>query len=331
MAEHGPGSAKAGKFSDLGTRLMSAVVVATAALACIWIGGLAIVVLAALAVGATIYELRSIVAHAGARPDASTAPFILAGIAGVLLEWLQGGGLGLALLSLLAVLAVGISGGQSAERRNWTSAAMAAVPAVLFLWGVWTGSWQIWLAGAMALIAAVYIAYVRAGRTAQAVGLLGTIYIGTAGIAFVALRDVEPYGFLSILWAALVVVAADVGGYFAGRMIGGAKLWPAVSPKKTWAGLGGGVVLAFLVGGVFSWSTNGTYFHEVCTVSAIAAVLSQGGDLAESALKRHFGVKDSGTLIPGHGGVLDRLDGHMAALLVVAGVTLWRGQAVFVW
>lgn len=161
--------------------------------------------------------------------------------------------------------------------------------------------------------------------------LLGAFYIGFAALAFVELRAVAPYGFLSILWAALIVVAADVGGYFAGRTIGGPKLWPAVSPKKTWAGLGGAVVLAFLVGGVFSWLTTGTYFHIVCAVSAVAALLAQAGDLGESALKRHFGVKDAGTLIPGHGGLLDRLDGHMAAVLVAAGATFWRGEAVFVW
>ena len=159
----------------------------------------------------------------------------------------------------------------------------------------------------------------------------GALYIGGAAMAFVALRGVEPYGFLTIIWAALVVIAADVGGYFAGRTIGGPRLWPAVSPNKTWAGLLGGIVLAFLVGGLFSWATTGTYFYEVCTVSAIAAVLAQAGDLAESALKRRFGVKDAGTLIPGHGGLLDRLDGHMAAILVAAVFTFTRDQAVFIW
>ena len=160
---------------------------------------------------------------------------------------------------------------------------------------------------------------------------LGALYIGTAALALVMLRGVEPYGFLSILWAALVVVAADVGGYFAGRVFGGPKLWPAVSPKKTWSGLGGALGLAFVVGGLFSWATTGTYFYQVCAVSVLAAILAQGGDLAESALKRHFGAKDSGTLRPGHGGVLDRLDGHMAALLVAAGFTFWRGQPVYIW
>jgi phosphatidate cytidylyltransferase len=159
----------------------------------------------------------------------------------------------------------------------------------------------------------------------------GTLYIGAAAMAFVLLRGFEPFGFLSIIWAALVVVAADVGGYFAGRMIGGPKLWPAVSPNKTWAGLIGGIVLAMLVGFVFSGATTGTYFYQVGTVSALAALLAQAGDLAESALKRRFGVKDAGTLMPGHGGLLDRLDGHMVAILVAAALTFTRGQAVFIW
>ena len=172
----------------------------------------------------------------------------------------------------------------------------------------------------------------RRGHAADGVwAAIGASYIGMAALAFVTLRAIPDFGFESILWAALVVIAADVGGYFAGRMIGGPKLWPAISPKKTWAGLGGGVVLAFLVGGLFSWATTGTYFPQVCAVSVVAAILAQGGDLAESGLKRHFGVKDAGSIIPGHGGVLDRLDGHMAAILVAAAVTFSRGEPVFIW
>lgn len=161
--------------------------------------------------------------------------------------------------------------------------------------------------------------------------LAGGLYLGLSCIALFSLREIGPYGFQTVLWVILVVAASDIGGYFGGRLVGGAKLWPAVSPKKTWAGLAGGVGLAFVLGGVFSWATTGTYFQEVCTVSALAALLAQGGDLAESAAKRHFGVKDSSSLIPGHGGVLDRFDGLVAATLIAAAVTHWRGQAVFIW
>ncbi len=188
------------------------------------------------------------------------------------------------------------------------------------------------LAGA-ALAARAIRADVRArGRGAAGLwGAGGLAAILAAALARLALRRMEPFGFETALWVVLVVALADTGAYFAGRLVGGPKIWPRVSPKKTWAGLCGGVGLAFFGGGLFSWATTGTYFYEVCTVSAIAACLAQGGDLAQSALKRRFGVKDTGTLIPGHGGALDRVDGLMAATLVAGSVTLWRGKAVFIW
>ena len=187
----------------------------------------------------------------------------------------------------------------------------------------------VWLAWSLAAGAAADLAAGR--RRAMGWGVAGGAYIGAAGFGFLYLRAMEPYGLSTALWVFLVVAAADVGGYFAGRLIGGPKLWPRVSPKKTWAGTAGGVVLAVGLGGLFSWATTGTYLLQVCAVSAGAAVLSQGGDLAESALKRHFGVKDSGRLLPGHGGALDRFDGLVAAVLVVALFAWWRGQTVFIW
>ena len=187
----------------------------------------------------------------------------------------------------------------------------------------------VWLAWSLVAGAVTDLAAGR--RRAMGWGVAGGAYIGAAGIGFLYLRAMEPYGLSTALWVFLVVAAADVGGYFAGRLIGGPKLWPRVSPKKTWAGTAGGVVLAVGLGGLFSWATTGTYLLQVCAVSAGAAVLSQGGDLAESALKRHFGVKDSGRLLPGHGGALDRFDGLVAAVLVVALFAWWRGQTVFIW
>lgn len=181
-------------------------------------------------------------------------------------------------------------------------------------------------------IAALAAADLISGRGQSAIwSFVGMVVIGGASIALLALRGFETHGFLTALWVILIVAATDTGGYFAGRLIGGPKLWPRVSPKKTWAGLGGGIALAALGGLLFSWATVGTYYHEVCTVSAAAALLSQGGDLAESAVKRHFGVKDAGSIIPGHGGALDRFDGLMAATIVAAAVTFWRGKTVFIW
>ncbi|MEM9781417.1 MAG: phosphatidate cytidylyltransferase [Pseudomonadota bacterium] len=168
-------------------------------------------------------------------------------------------------------------------------------------------------------------------RRAALWGAPGVLLIGTGCIAFQWLRETDPFGPAAAFWIVLVVVATDVGGYFAGRLIGGPKLWPRVSPKKTWAGLAGAVALAVTAGGLFSRWTTGTFFIEVASVSAAAAILAQLGDMGESAVKRHFGVKDSGSLLPGHGGAMDRFDGLIAATLVVAVVTLWRGQTVFIW
>lgn len=173
-----------------------------------------------------------------------------------------------------------------------------------------------------------------AGRGRLQAGLwsaFGALYVGGAALALLALRGFDPFGLVTIIWAVLIVIAADVGGYFAGRIIGGPKLWPRVSPNKTWAGMLGGVGLALGVGAIFSWATTDTYFLQVGTVSALMAMVSQAGDLGESALKRHFGVKDSGNILPGHGGLLDRLDGHLPAMILAALLTFLRGQAVFIW
>jgi phosphatidate cytidylyltransferase len=126
-------------------------------------------------------------------------------------------------------------------------------------------------------------------------------------------------GLLWALWALALVWATDIGAYFAGRAIGGPKLWPAVSPNKTWAGLIGGMAAASLFAAVLHTAAGLPLRLTVATPAL--AVLAQGGDLYESWLKRRAGAKDSGALLPGHGGVMDRLDGvvpvaPVAALLV---------------
>lgn len=186
--------------------------------------------------------------------------------------------------------------------------------------------WLVW-----SLVAALIADLVVGRRKAMSWGIIGGAYIGLAAIGLLYLREEEPHGLVTVVWLVIVVAAADVGGYFAGRLIGGPKLWPQVSPKKTWAGAAGGIGLAMFAGGLLSLATAGTHFVAILIVSALAAVISQGGDLAESAFKRHFGVKDSGRLMPGHGGALDRFDGLMAAALAAALVTWWRGQSVLIW
>lgn len=189
----------------------------------------------------------------------------------------------------------------------------------------------VWIAvGAVVIGAAAHgLADRRAGRPWHW-PVAGLLVIGTACVGFPLLRAMPSYGLETILWIILVVVSTDIGAYAAGRAFGGPKLWPRVSPNKTWAGLTGGIVAAMLTGGLFSWATSGTNAALVCTVSAMAALVAQGGDLAESALKRRFGVKDAGALFPGHGGALDRLDGFLAATLAVVFSTLIHGRPVFV-
>jgi len=121
-------------------------------------------------------------------------------------------------------------------------------------------------------------------------------------------------GFAALLFVLLVVWASDIGGYFAGRAIGGPKLWPRVSPKKTWAGSLGGFVASLAVAAGFVLCGVGKPL-PLAVLGAVLSVVSQLGDLFESAVKRRFGVKDSSHLIPGHGGLMDRLDGFVAAVV----------------
>ncbi|MFN4098786.1 MAG: phosphatidate cytidylyltransferase [Pararhodobacter sp.] len=120
------------------------------------------------------------------------------------------------------------------------------------------------------------------------------------------------FGLAFVLWLVLIVIASDVAGYFAGRVLGGPKFWPRFSPKKTWSGTVAGWVLAAAVGAAFvvgqGWPV------AMVAVSALLAFAGQLGDIAESALKRRAGVKDSSALIPGHGGVLDRFDALIAVV-----------------
>lgn len=144
-----------------------------------------------------------------------------------------------------------------------------------------------------------------------------TALILLAGYGMMALRD--DFGLTWIVWLLLVVVVTDIAGYFAGRMIGGPKLWPRVSPKKTWSGAVAGWIGAGVIGLLFAGATRAGL--GLIGVSVAVSMASQIGDIAESAIKRRSGVKDSSNLIPGHGGLLDRFDGMLGAALfiVVAG------------
>lgn len=121
------------------------------------------------------------------------------------------------------------------------------------------------------------------------------------------------FGFTWLLWLVSIVVLTDIAGYFAGKSIGGPKFWPAISPKKTWSGTIGGWIGAAVVGAVFVWLTDAPLV--IVPLSVAISFAGQMGDIAESALKRRQGVKDSSALIPGHGGLFDRFDALLGAAL----------------
>jgi phosphatidate cytidylyltransferase len=155
---------------------------------------------------------------------------------------------------------------------------------------------------------------------------VGFFYAAAAEVGSVLLRLDSAKGFVALILVLLVVWVTDIGGYFAGRGIGGPKLWPRVSPKKTWAGAIGGFVASLAVAGGFAAFDLGKT-GPLLILGAMLSIVSQFGDLFESAVKRRFGVKDSSHIIPGHGGLLDRLDGFVAAIVMAAIFGFLRGGA----
>ena len=164
----------------------------------------------------------------------------------------------------------------------------------------------------------------------------GFCYAAAAEVASVLVRHDQAHGFVALILILLVVWVTDIGGYFAGRGIGGPKLWPRVSPKKTWAGAIGGFAASLAVAAGFAAIGLGKT-GPMLLLGAVLSIASQLGDLFESAVKRRFGVKDSSHIIPGHGGLLDRLDGFVAAIVLAAIFGFLRdgadgvGRGLMVW
>jgi phosphatidate cytidylyltransferase len=155
---------------------------------------------------------------------------------------------------------------------------------------------------------------------------LGFCYAAAAEFAATLVRLDGGQGFVALIFVFLIVWVTDIGGYFAGRGIGGPKLWPRVSPKKTWAGAIGGFIASLAVAIGFAAFDYGKMI-PLLLLGASLSIVSQLGDLFESAVKRRFGVKDSSQIIPGHGGLLDRLDGFVAAIVIAALFGFLRGDA----
>ena len=152
----------------------------------------------------------------------------------------------------------------------------------------------------------------------------GFLYAAAAQMASGLVRLDPARGFVALVFVMLIVWVTDIGGYFAGRGIGGAKLWPRVSPNKTWAGAIGGFGASLVVALGFAALDLG-HAWSLLMLAAVLSVIAQLGDLFESAVKRRFGVKDSSHIIPGHGGLMDRLDGFVAAMVLASIFGLLRG------
>ena len=156
---------------------------------------------------------------------------------------------------------------------------------------------------------------------------LGVLVIGLAVVSLALLRADAPLGLRAVLFVFAVVWMTDIGGYVFGRSIGGPRLWPSISPGKTWAGAIGGLVFAAVTGAFLAGWLAKQDASSVVLVAVMLGLAAEYGDLAESALKRRFGRKDASALIPGHGGLLDRVDGLMAAAIVAALFAMLRDPA----
>jgi phosphatidate cytidylyltransferase len=170
--------------------------------------------------------------------------------------------------------------------------------------------------------AAVAIATAQPGRTWAGSGVL---YAAAALIPAVMLRNDTTFGLVAIFWLFAVVWAEDTGAYFAGRFFGGRKLAPRISPNKTWSGAVGGTLAAIVAGSAVLWLAGVAFRPAHLAIAFVVAVAAQVGDLFESAVKRRFGAKDSSSLIPGHGGVMDRIDGLLIAATVALVLGIARG------
>jgi phosphatidate cytidylyltransferase len=199
---------------------------------------------------------------------------------------------------------------------------IATGTAALSLSGFCLASGRIEAALVTVVLGVVSVAFVSPGKRAW--GAAGLCYAAAAEIASVLVRLDPVWGFVALVLVLLVVWVTDIGGYFAGRGIGGPKLWPRVSPKKTWAGAVGGFVASLAIAAGFAILGFGK-MGPLLLLGAALSVASQLGDLFESAVKRRFGVKDSSHVIPGHGGLLDRLDGFVAAIALAALIGILRG------
>lgn len=279
------------RWADLSVRIVSGVVLAVLALGALFGGQVvwALFVLVILCAG--FWELARL-----CEPEISAKRRLLVGV--------------LPVIGLLPGVASGL-GVSGAEKLDLVSRAWAEKETV--------GLFSMTLIGGV-IASIVLVAVLVRARRVQGV-LYAAVLIGAGGFLVIARSEEGVYAVLALL---AIVVISDVAGYFAGRMLGGPKFWPAISPKKTWSGTAAGWIGAGIFGAVVL-----PYFGVSLLWAVPLAVLlcfaAQVGDIVESAMKRKAGIKDSSNLIPGHGGVLDRMDGMVGAAAVAAIIMLIAG------
>ncbi len=213
------------------------------------------------------------------------------------------------------------------------------VPGCLLLAAVWiaagaaaVGRPDLGLAASLAASLLLFPLAARLGGGRAAHLAAGALYIGVPAVALLWLRGQGAEGGGFILWLFAVVWASDIAAYFVGKSVGGPRLAPRISPNKTWSGLVGGVAAGVLAGYTIALLVpEGLDWRLVLVMSAVVAGASVLGDLVESAVKRGAGIKDAGTIIPGHGGLFDRVDGLLAAAPAAA-LSVWgAGGSVLGW
>jgi phosphatidate cytidylyltransferase len=160
---------------------------------------------------------------------------------------------------------------------------------------------------------------------------VGAVYIGIPALSLLWLYARPEIGRELVIWLICVVIACDVGAYFVGRTLRGPKLWPRISPGKTWSGAAGGVAAAVAVGVVLGVALRLAPTVVLAGAALVFAVISEMGDLLESGVKRAFRVKDASGILPGHGGMMDRVDGIVAALVAAAFATWMAGGDPRLW
>lgn len=312
-------SAAEGKFSDLTARFLSAVVLVLVGGAALWAGGAWFLAFTAIAAGAMVWEAARM-----ADPQMGVFEIPALGLAAAIclpIAASQPDPLHVALALVVCCVGLGIAVGGQGGAIVGVVAGLLLAALLVRLGGSATGAVMYWARLLwLAVPAMLGLAFATRAEGRRLVAGFAA-YIMVAGFGLVALR--AGGGLVWALWLVAVVVVSDVAGYFAGRLIGGPRFWPRVSPKKTWSGTLAGWIGGAALGAAFMGPTGAG--AGLILLSVLAAMAAQAGDIVESALKRKVGVKDASNLIPGHGGVFDRFDGMLGAALLAMVVGVATG------